>query len=187
MASQSVRAAKDSDLLEASRQSDNERNNLFHCPRSESAGSVRHILGKAVHNAHGPPYLYERRSPFPERRPSPRRAAARSREQAYCASPAYSRSHSCGFSLWVNATGDNCAACRISSEYAFPMPLRMRGSVRARLRVRFSTMSASRKELRSLERTSIPPGSIERNASSPSKRCKDARRLVPASVSTSDP
>ena len=67
------------------------------------------------------------------------------------------------------------------------MPLKIRGSVRALLRVRFSIVSASRKESRSLENTSIPPGSMERNASSPWKRCNEARRLVPASVSTREP
>ena len=38
------------------------------------------------------------------------------------------------------------------------MPLTMRGSVRARLSVRFSTVRASRNELRSQVKTSIPPG-----------------------------
>ena len=45
------------------------------------------------------------------------------------------------------------------------MPLKMRGSVSARLSVRFSAVSAARNALRSLARTSIPPGSMERSAS----------------------
>ncbi len=100
---------------------------------------------------------------------------------------AKSLSHSCGSNLCVSAIGDSCAACRISSEYAFPIPLTSRGSVRALLSVRFSTVRASRNELRSLVKISIPPGSTESNPSSPTRTCNDARRFVPASVSTREP
>src|SRR5580700_5672494 len=67
------------------------------------------------------------------------------------------------------------------------MPLNRRGSVSARLSVWFSAVSAARKDARSLEKTSMPPASKERNASSPSTTCNDARRLEPASVSTREP
>ncbi len=67
------------------------------------------------------------------------------------------------------------------------MPLSMRGSVRALLRVRFSAVSASRNDLRSLVKISIPPGSTERKPSSPVSTCNDARCFVPASVSTREP
>src|SRR6266849_5810311 len=63
----------------------------------------------------------------------------------------------------------------------------MRGSVRALLSVRFSAVSAMRNELRSLVKMSIPPGSTERNSSSPVSTYKDARRFEPASVSTREP
>ena len=66
------------------------------------------------------------------------------------------------------------------------MPLTTRGSVSARLRVRFSAVSAARNSARSLERISIPPGSMERKPSSPATTCSEARRFVPASVSTSE-
>jgi len=100
---------------------------------------------------------------------------------------ANSLSHSCGCSLCVRLTGESWAACKISSEYALPMPLTMRGSVRALLSVRFSTVSASRNELRSLVKTSIPPGSTACKASSPARTDNDARCFVPASVSTREP
>ena len=44
------------------------------------------------------------------------------------------------------------------------MPLTRRGSVSARLRVRFSSVSAARKPSRSVEKISTPPGSIARRA-----------------------
>ena len=97
------------------------------------------------------------------------------------------RFHSGGASLCVRASGESCAACRISSEYAFPMPLSTRGSVSARLSVWFSAVSAARNESGSADKTSMPPGSSANNAASPSSTCKEARRLLPASVSTSEP
>src|SRR5271157_768349 len=58
----------------------------------------------------------------------------------------------------------------------------MRGSVRALLSVRFSALSASRNELRSLAKMSIPPGSMDSNPSSLRSTYSDARCFVPASV-----
>jgi len=55
--------------------------------------------------------------------------------------------------------GESFAACKISSEYAFPMPLRTRGSVNARLSVRFSATSAERNASKPQVKTSMPPGS----------------------------
>ena len=49
------------------------------------------------------------------------------------------------------------------------MPLTMRGSVSARLSVRFSIVSAERNALRSLLKTSMPPGSIASRAASTAK------------------
>ena len=63
----------------------------------------------------------------------------------------------------------------------------MRGSVRARFSVWFSAVSAARNRSRSLSSTSMPPGSIDRRAASPWTTCSDARRFVPASVSTRVP
>ena len=119
----------------------------FRCPRSECAESFRHTSGKALHSVHGPPCPCETRSPFRE---SPASASARSRSiQSLSVSrvAANSLSHSCGCSLCVRVIGDSWAACRISSEYALPIPLRMRGSVRALLSVRFSTVSAVAKRV----------------------------------------
>ena len=67
------------------------------------------------------------------------------------------------------------------------MPLTIRGSVNARFSVRFSAARAVRNAFKSLAITSMPPGSAADKASSPPSTCKDARRLVPASVSTSEP
>ena len=64
------------------------------------------------------------------------------------------------------------------------MPLNSRGSVSARFSVRFSAVSAARNAARSLAKTSMPPGSIETQAFLAARTCNDARRLVPASVST---
>ena len=63
----------------------------------------------------------------------------------------------------------------------------MRGSVSARLSVRFSSTSAALNVSRLLDSTSIPPGSSAARPLRPSATCRDARRLVPASVSTSEP
>src|SRR5712664_2975461 len=121
-------------------------------------------------------------------KPDPASARSRSIQslRVWCVA-ANSLSHSYVCNLCVSVIGDSCAACRISSEYALPIPLTRRGSVRARFRVRFSNISAARNDVKSLVKMSIPPGSTERKPSSPVRTCNDARRLVPASVSTSDP
>src|SRR5258706_5803609 len=121
-------------------------------------------------------------------KPDPASARSRSIQslRVWCVA-ANSLSHSCVCNLCVSVIGDSCAACRISSEYALPIPLTRRGSVRALFRVRFSNISAARNDVKSLVKISIPPGSTERKPSSPARTCNDARRLVPASVSTSDP
>ncbi len=81
--------------------------------------------------------------------------------------------------LRVKARGESRAAWRISSEYAFPTPLTMRGSVNARFKVRFSRISRHG-VIRWAESSS--------NAASPwrSAGCRtsdrDALRLSPASV-----
>ena len=71
------------------------------------------------------------------------RAAARSTPRACAAWPRSSRAISSSVRLRVSFTGDSCAACRISSEYALPMPLKRCGSVSARLSVWFSRVSRS--------------------------------------------
>jgi len=83
--------------------------------------------------------------------------------------------------------GESCAACKISSEYAFPIPSTIRGSVSARFNVWFSPVSAARNESRSAANTSIPPASNAARPASPPTTCNDARCLLPASVSTSEP
>jgi hypothetical protein len=55
------------------------------------------------------------------------------------------------------------------------------------LQVRFSAIRATRKPSRSIAKTSMPPGSIECISSSLRNRWSEARRLAPASVSTSEP
>src|SRR6516165_2893787 len=85
------------------------------------------------------------------------------------------------------AIGDSLARCRISSEYALPMPLKSRGSVSARLSVWFSLRNRAANCARLDVRTSRPPGSCCCSCSSPCTRCSEARRLVPASVRVSVP
>ena len=67
------------------------------------------------------------------------------------------------------------------------MPLKSCGMVRARLRVWFSAASRAPKAARSAVITSIPPGSIAASASRPWSRWSEARRCVPASVSSKVP
>ncbi len=62
------------------------------------------------------------------------------------------------------------------------MPERMRGSVRARLRVRFSVVRVCWKASGVRASGSRPPGSRSASAASPRTRWREARRLVPASV-----
>ena len=180
-------AATDCDRQEVFHQFGIAHSNWFRCRRSECAESSRRTSGMVLHSVREPPSPCETQSPFPE---SPAFASVRSRSIhsfSVLRVAANSLSHSSGCNLCVSAMGDSWAACRISSEYALPMPLTMRGSVRALLSVRFSTVSASRNELRSLAKTSIPPGSTERKSSSPARTDKDARCFVPASVSTREP
>jgi hypothetical protein len=67
------------------------------------------------------------------------------------------------------------------------MPLNRRGSVKARLSVWFSWVTARRKVSRSISNTSIPPGSCSRSAASPRTKFNDARFFGPNSVSVSVP
>ena len=67
----------------------------------------------------------------------------------------------------MSRTGDSRARCRISSEYALPIPLRMRGSVSVRLSVCRSRSTALRKLATSARRGSMPPGSSAASAGSP--------------------
>ena len=69
--------------------------------------------------------------------------------------------------------------CRYHLPRADPLALASRCGSRAE--------STARNWLRSLAKMSMPPGSMERRASSPASTCSDARRFVPASVSTSEP
>ena len=121
-------------------------------------------------------------------KPSPASALNRSIQirSVVCAAT-NKRSHSDAVSRCVNAIGESCAAYNISSEYALPIPLTFRGSVSARLSVRFSTINAARNVSKSDVRTSTPPASNSSSASTPRIRWSEARRLFPASVSTSVP
>src|SRR6267378_8419846 len=65
------------------------------------------------------------------------------------------------------------------------MPLKSWGSVSARLSVCRSAFNLAAKSSSRASRTSSPPGSIAASAASPSTRWIEARRLVPASVSSS--
>jgi len=87
----------------------------------------------------------------------------------------------------VHVSGESRARCRISSEYALPMPLNRCGSVKARFNVWLSRASAARKLARSLSRTSRPPGSCARNATSSRTKWSEARFLELASVTSSVP
>src|SRR6267378_2111826 len=64
------------------------------------------------------------------------------------------------------------------------MPLNRCGSASARLSVCRSAFSLAAKSSRRASRTSSPPGSMAASAASPSTRWIEARRFVPASVST---
>src|SRR6267378_444881 len=65
------------------------------------------------------------------------------------------------------------------------MPLKSWGSVSARLSVCRSAFNLAAKSSSRASRTSSPPGSMAASAASPSTRWIEARRLVPASVSSS--
>ena len=175
------------DPQELFRPSGIEHNSSFRCPRTESAESFLHTSDTALHSVREPPSPRETQSPFRERQFPPPGAAGLSTPSVSRALQRTAFPIPAACSLCVSAIGDSCAACRISSEYALPMPLTKRGSVRALLSVRFSAVSASRNEFRSLAKISIPPGSIESKPSSPESTCNDARRFEPASVSTREP
>ena len=81
-----------------------------------------------------------------------------------------SRSSSRGSSASVSLNGDNFARCRISSEYALPIPLNTRGSVNARFSVCLSRRTAVPNSSRLASRTSSPPGSCAANPCSPFAR-----------------
>ena len=66
---------------------------------------------------------------------------------------------SSSFKRSVQIIGDSFARCRISSEYAFPMPAKRRGSASDRFTVWFSTRSRARKPSSEAVRGSSPPGS----------------------------
>ena len=63
-----------------------------------------------------------------------------------------------------NASGDSRARWRISSEYALPMPLKRRGSVRTRLSVWFAIRRLVVNASSEQSRTSRPPGSCAAQA-----------------------
>src|SRR6267154_2377149 len=65
------------------------------------------------------------------------------------------------------------------------MPLNRCGSVSARLSVCLSAFNLAAKSSSRASRTSSPPGSMAASAASPSTRWIEARRFVPASVSSS--
>ena len=67
------------------------------------------------------------------------------------------------------------------------MPANSCGIVSARLSVWFSLRSRAAKSATGLPMTSIPPGSAACSAARSASRWIDARRVVPASVSTSSP
>ena len=89
----------------------------------------------------------------------------------------------------VNATGDRRALCRISSEYALPMPLKQARVRQGALeRVVLAATRRTRRRPRARRRTrrcrrGRPPTSAAR----PASRCSEARRRLPASVSTRRP
>ena len=78
----------------------------------------------------------------------------------------------------VSASGDRRARCRISSEYALPMPLKRRGSVSARFSVWFSATRRAANASRVAAITSIPPASSAASAARPATTCSEARRLL---------
>ena len=100
---------------------------------------------------------------------------------------AYRVSISCDDICCVRLAGESLALCRISSEYALPIPENRRGSVRARLTVWLSRVSASRKRARFVSRTSRPPRSNAARPAGPATRSSEARFLVLTSERTSEP
>ena len=115
--------------------------------------------GKAVRSGHAPPFPDEMRSPSPEMPPQlpaqqfgPAHASVVDRRSNR-------RSTSGCRAFAVRAVGDRPAACRISSEYALPMPANRRGSVRARFSVWFCRVSTAAKVARSISSGSTPPRS----------------------------
>ena len=151
--------ARGCDRPAPSRRSGNARSNSSRYPRTESAESSRRTSDTAGRSARAPPCPCETPSPSRES-PSPTSARSRSIHNCMVSRVALNnRCQSSSFNLCVSAIGDSLAACRISSEYALPMPLRNRGSVSARFSVRFSEVSAARNSSRLLAKMSMPPGS----------------------------
>src|SRR4029077_13005744 len=70
---------------------------------------------------------------------------------------AYSRATAASSILCVSITGDSLAACKISSEYALPMPLNSVGSVSARFSVWFSRRNRAANCGRTACSISMPP------------------------------
>ena len=138
-------------------------------------GVPQHRAGLAVAAVYGHP-LAEGRDLLGERvagfgdepaRPRASTAGAASHSRAISSSP----------SRLVSCSGDSRAACRISSEYALPMPLEERGSVSARLSVWFSLVSARAKR-REVGGEDLEPAGIDSaSASASPTTCSDARRL----------
>ena len=145
------------------------------------------MRGRGARSGRGPPSPDERRSPFPGTLRPAAIEAARSRPPVSHASLRTARAISSAVNVDVVFIGDNFAACRISSEYALPMPLKIRGSVRARLSVWFCAVSRAPKAARSAAMTSRPCGLSASIAASPSTMWIDAWRFDPASVKITDP
>ena len=97
-------------------QSGSGRSSWFLCRHSECAGLCRRILDTVRRSGRGLPCPREKRSLFRGRRRWLRRGDDRSKIASVCCVAANSFSHSCGLSFWVSASGESCAACRISSE-----------------------------------------------------------------------
>ena len=109
--------------------------NWSHWPRSGSAESSCRSEGTVGRTCRAPPSPGGTPSPSPGTCRSPRRGAGPSIRSATSAVASRSRDASSSLSRDVSVTGLNCARCRISSEYALPIPLNSRGSVSARLSV----------------------------------------------------
>jgi hypothetical protein len=87
----------------------------------------------------------------------------------------------------VLLTGDIWACHRISSEQALPIPENIRGSVRARFRVRFSDLRASENSFVETSNGSPPPQSKTFTSSQPETIQIPARPFVPYSVRINEP
>ena len=151
--------------------------------RRRCAAPARRRRGRACCSGRAPPSLRGTPSPSREIPRRPRRAGCRVHAASVSRVALCSRALSSSVSERVSFSGESCAACRISSEYALPMPLKRCGSVSARLSVWFSRVSAARKCLEASSRSGrCRPDRAPRSAASPRTSVSDARLRVPASV-----